>query len=590
MTRGIGRSRQQLLEDESIVAVQRLLLPWTLTLVDGRHDIGRDGIVQVFDINAEGSGTASPLFFAIQVRAHDARMETEHRERPETRHLKLWRDGDAPTLLAVWSAADGEVRVRGAKSMARELDQVRPGWEGQDTASVRFGPEHSVRTGEELRARMRRLLADESDVLGGQTRFHRTRRRVLLLDLIMGTVNTSQRIGTEKTDPGDPDPIDFVLGPGWRTGEIHPADVYAPRVLATALLLFEEVWLPVTLAGVLLRALPVAELLRLLAAGRIVPFASTHALAFGYRPKETRGSIILLASVTSPWNDAIRREVEKFALNPGDRERLAEALVRHSRVLGQDLADRVLKETKNDLQNERTRQLLGLSPTWSELGEPVWDSLLVNRLAHMNLGQAVASECSVDVVEYEAGLSRVATDKWFSSFGFHRLFPSSDAFDRVLRGTGTPDLGAIEAAIGLGRVVEIAESDEGGVFREWFWSNAATLVGSGARVDEILRRFEALTRESSQPIRTAVELKLRFFEKAGSDYIVGALGRHGPAGFAARAGRGDAALDLQRAFQARERTAAIAARFGHVEAYAPCPCLSGARFRFCCGPARNRDR
>jgi hypothetical protein len=115
------------------------------------------------------------------------------------------------------------------------------------------------------------------------------------------------------------------------------------------------------------------------------------------------------------------------------------------------------------------RRLVGLSPHISEEGEPFWDARLVNRLVHLNLGVAVAERCAIDVVEYEAGLSRIASEKWYSQFGFNRTFPSSDAFDRVLRSAGVPALGVLEATIGLEPLIAIAESNEGQAFRDWFW-------------------------------------------------------------------------------------------------------------------------
>ena len=54
-------------------------------------------------------------------------------------------------------------------------------------------------------------LSDESDAMGGRTRFHSRRRRGLILDLIIGTVNTSQTLSAIGSS-GDEAIIE--LGPG----------------------------------------------------------------------------------------------------------------------------------------------------------------------------------------------------------------------------------------------------------------------------------------------------------------------------------------------------------------------------------------
>jgi hypothetical protein len=233
------------------------------------------------------------------------------------------------------------------------------------------------------------------------------------------------------------------------------------------------------------------------------------------------------------------------------------------------------------------RRLVGLSPHISEEGEPFWDARLVNRLVHLNLGVAVAERCAIDVVEYEAGLSRIASEKWYSQFGFNRTFPSSDAFDRVLRSAGVPDLGVLEATIGLEPLIAIAESNEGQAFRDWFWEEAATLVGSGARVDRIVTEFGKALGRPDVPLQLPISLKLRFIEKVRGDYIVGATGAGRALGYSARSERGAAALARQLAFQSKARLQAVAAACGSVDTYGPCPCGSGGGFRFCCGPKRG---
>lgn len=210
----------------------------------------------------------------------------------------------------------------------------------------------------------------------------------------------------------------------------------------------------------------------------------------------------------------------------------------------------------------------------------------MNRLLHLDFALAVGEHVRADIIEFEGGLSRIATEKWFTTLRFNRLYPTSDAFDRALRTTGVPDLGEIAAAVGLQQVWELSNQSEAQDFRDWFWTTVAPLAVSGGRATgEILRVATRMLESLDAPtFRIARELKMRVFQATGSDYIVGSRGTHGRGGFAARAERGDKSLLSQIANQGKLRRAAIRELVGaEPAAYSACPCGSTERYRFCCG-------
>jgi hypothetical protein len=201
-------------------------------------------------------------------------LQADHVERIETRHLELWTGEGSPALVVlVWSAETGEFRARTARNIRAELDRVKPDWPRQQTVSVYFRAADVLARPDVLR--LKEAVLEETDTLGGRTRFHARRRRGLLLDLVVGTVATSHKI---EAVGAAGDAAVFESGPGWQSGEIDPADVFAPRVLRTALLLYEEVWVPLDLIGVALRVVPPELILSLVERSRLVPSRHTRLL------------------------------------------------------------------------------------------------------------------------------------------------------------------------------------------------------------------------------------------------------------------------------------------------------------------------
>jgi len=581
----LQRGREQQLEQQSLLAVQGALVPWTVTWVDQRDDVGRDGFAQLFVTREDGVTIASGITCALQVKATAAPFDGDFVERLEVRHVLLWTMEESSSVIVfVWSQASGEIRARSARSIREELDNTKPGWSEQQSVSVRFRPEDAADSPSSLRARLTRRLGDELDSKGGRTRFHSRRRRGLILDLIIGTVNTSQTLSAVGSS-GDEAIIE--IGPGWQAGEIDPGDVFAPRVLSTGLFLYEEVWVPFQTLAVLLRILTPNQLGTLLRDERIVPFATPTAVGFTYKKGDVRGDVTSFGRVSPPYSESLKRDIDQFLVGQKDVGDLRQVIDRRLVTLPASVVEKVVDDTKDDLTRPAMRSLIGLSAQSPGSREPFWDAKLVNRLVHLNLAMAVANEKAIDVVEYEAGLSRLASEKWYSRLQFNHAFPTSDAFDGVLRGAGVPDVGRLENAVGMGGVLELANSQTGQAFRDWFWEEAASLVGSGAPTSEIASRFRGISGMPLDALKLATELKLRFVQQVGSDYILGSLGRGAALGYSCRSEKGRLTLTRQADYQRARRLQQIEKAFGSIDMYAKCPCDSGNNFRHCCGPKRS---
>ena len=75
-------SRENRQEQRSLVAIDRFLEPWRITWSDQRDDFGRDGFVQVIDVEGERA-TLSPLTCTIQAKSHAAAFSDTVAERFE---------------------------------------------------------------------------------------------------------------------------------------------------------------------------------------------------------------------------------------------------------------------------------------------------------------------------------------------------------------------------------------------------------------------------------------------------------------------------------------------------------------------------
>lgn len=573
-------SRENQLEQQSLRGIAECLDPWRCTWLDQRDDFSRDGCVQLVD-----QGRASPLTCWVQAKGHGSGFSDLHGERFESRHLALWADDFAqPLLLAVWSRATRELRIRTAREAVAELTSTNPDWRAQETVTVRFGPEHAFNQSDAARTRVARRLLDESDRAGGVEAFHRSTRRVVLTYVYSGRMETSTILTTDNGPT-------VVLGPGWSHDDLDPKDVYATRLLTCAAFMFEEVWIPLGYVAVTMATLGSEWFFRLLKAGRLVPFFGQGHFGFGYMPKQLLGEPLWFSAAErdgglSQTIDAQIEQAKRHLGKLGDILDPVGELARRVRLVEMP-RERVLDETRNDLKDPAIRQLLGLRPEAKEAErtEPIWDAPLVNRVLELNEVRAVAAHCRADVIHFEGGMSRIASHKDFSRLRFDRLFPSVEAFDGILRQAGAPDIGVAAVKLGVGRCLEAADSEKGQDFRDWFWSGAASLVGSGGDIkSELKAELQKAFAEDLRSLRLPLELKLRFAEAIGATYRLGSGMSGQRIGYSTRSERGRAVLRRQAANHARRRKRRVSELAGRtLDPYDWCLCGRATRYRFCCG-------
>lgn len=566
------KSRQ---ERRSLHAIEEALDPWRCSWVDGRDDYGRDGFIQLVDELPDGSGSASPLVAAIQVKSEGRAFDSRHIESLETRHLAMWAHEIAPcTLVAVWSLATNEIRWRTAKEIVREVTVLRPGWKTQGEVGVEFRTEHSFSSSVEARKDLCRRIEDESDHLGGLATVHRARRRILLTDLGLDSIASLTWFEATRADGNK---ITIVSGPGWLEGDVDPDEVRADRVLAAAALLYEEIWLPIWFLPVIVKMLEPGTFVRALQRRKIVIFSLRETVGF-CRPNNERWGY-LQRVVPQIWS--VEQEVRRVAGLAGCDDIGAEIL-RATVVADEGLSARIWEETRRDLNDSKMRSLVGLGPVIRET-EPIWDARLMTRLVRLNVAMAAAESNRIDVVEYEGGLSRLASEKWYTRLRMNRIYPTIEIFDSVLRTTGVPDLGTLASSVGLATCLEVAESQAAQEFREWFWDGAASIMCNGGDLrKEFRHRASTAIGGQHQLGRLATTLKLRFFQRIGSDYILGGPGQD--PGFSSRSEDGLGALRRQRRNHAYQRRHEVQVELGKLPGpYEKCPCGSDMKFKFCCG-------
>lgn len=586
----VTRENQQ--EADSIAALQAALRPWRLTPVDGRDDVGRDGVIQVHDQLNDGRARAqaTPSAFFVQVRSHAAPFDVVHSETIDTRHLHMWSARTAPcTVLFVWSRSSSAFRCRTARELRREADHLRTGWMNQGTVTFDFRREHTFNDLEALRRR----IDDESDREGGVSAFHAARRRIVMTEVIADGMPTGFTVHFGAGKEGAASGV-LYLGPWWQGEDLDPAEVDGLGVLASAVLLYEEVWVPLTLVNAVLRLLgPVlfqslleSERLRIWTIERIgfVHATDLRADRWGTLVSLQAGGISEPPTVLPPdqdlaeWTQRIADEQHLPALGP--------VILRAVRPIAGGMArvNSLLRESNDDLKNPVYRRLLGITEHSEKI--PVWDAILANRLLHLNSAMLAAEELRADVVEYEGGLSRLASEKYFSQLRLDRLYPTAKALDAVLRAGGLADVGALVRTIGRERFFAEVDSTAAREFRDWFWESAGSLVGSGA--DMRSQFASAVTRVlpvDARAVGVLNRLKLRFFQDADGDTVVGAPLAQAPiTGFAARVSKADELLKRQALNHFARRQKQIAKFLGRApDTYESCPCGSTAKFRFCCG-------
>jgi hypothetical protein len=241
----------------------------------------------------------------------------------------------------------------------------------------------------------------------------------------------------------------------------------------------------------------------LLDRGRIKLWSLPGSLGFVYESDAVIGEV---ASFAPSSDDPLKTRLGVMVGKGPDTKDLEERLF--ARISVPKFSEKNLVEhTRSDLTRPNFRQLLGMTPHQqaNTAFHPVWDAPVINRLIAVNTARSVGAVFHVDAVQYEGGLSRVASEKDYGSMGLNRCFQTSKAFDAALRATGTPDLGQLLQRLSISELVALADTQAAQEFRDWFWQSAATLAGTGANITtEFLNRKRALPNNRLQAMANSV--------------------------------------------------------------------------------------
>lgn len=566
-------SSQNRQEQSGLNNLRLYLTPWRCTLVDQRDDFGRDGFVQVVD-NDEVNHFISPLSFSIQCKSSSKALTIVESDSVETRHLSLWtQPQSSPLFLIMWSAVTNEFRFRSARSVREELSRTNPSWETQSEVTVHYRKHDGYQSSADAHASLKRQLTDEVDIRGGIETYHATTRRIVLTQVFMpGTMTTSQRVELSSGQS-------ILVGEGWIQGDITHYEVAGQHILASSFLLFEQVWAPIASIPVFLRLLGDNLTFDLLERERLRLYATRDSFGFLADKGAFTGQI---SDFTVGDPDRIEAMVQGIVGTRVDSKTLRK-LRTYVTTPEEVKASTIVAYTKEDLKRTNLRELLGLRPMITEQ-EPIWDAPLINRLASVNFARALGTYLRADVVQYEGGLSRLASEKDYDLFGLSRLFDSVQAFDAVLRVAGIPDLGQLVNQLPLRDIVLLSDTTNAEDFRDWFWASAASLVGDGSNITtEFLRQVSSLVQQSLQAKAFPIRLKLRYSESIAKGILQGQLPSGTEPAFATTAVDGNEIIGRQRSNFSKHRKVQIGTIAGVSNPYSLCPCGSGQKLRFCCG-------
>lgn len=153
-------------ERESLIQLERMLLPWRCTWIDQRDDFGRDGFVQIVEPDQDGSLTLAGFSCFLQVKSIADAFSTRHKQRLKVGHLLNWTLPESITVIvAIWSFGSQKLRLRSALEIVSELDGSQRGWRDNDYAVAAFCIHHEAES-PKVKDAIRSMVAAESCAFG----------------------------------------------------------------------------------------------------------------------------------------------------------------------------------------------------------------------------------------------------------------------------------------------------------------------------------------------------------------------------------------------------------------------------------------
>jgi hypothetical protein len=574
-------SRENRVEGASLRAIEEALEPWRITWIDGRSDVGRDGFVQTAEESPGGKARALAITCVLQAKATDKTLRQSHPVVLETRHVALWADElSEPTLIMLWSRTTRELRVRTAREVLSEIEISSPDWHSKNEVTVRISTAHVWKLDRRTHASMLRILIDELDKAGGQRRFHRSVRRILLTHIVldkMATLHTVQFESADGTSGGT-----IYVGDGWDGPELDKADTDGHRILLAALMLYEQVWLPLPVIGAAHHLLGPRAFAALADSGRLVFMAPARRVGLCHGRGQILGGLLTLAGAITPLEDALQwtAQIERNSGHPG----LAGMLNRALKVQSPSILTRGIAGAEHDLRQERICQEMGLRRPRERLQLPYWDREIFNRILTVNLARAVAQEHAIDVIDFESGMSWLSTLK-LSVSEFTRKHETLFSLNAALGACKLPDIGALVGQLGAPRIVELAMSSAGQEFRDWYWEEFAPHAHAGTAIShQFVAGASAILRIDRRALAFEAFVRTSYLSGLGGPITINETPVPGALGFSRRTDNGQAALGRQASYQREKRRKRIVAHFGKEPGlYDACPCGLGEKYKFCCG-------
>lgn len=544
-------------------AVERDLAPCITTRPAQGDDYGLDGFVQHVQSGIPPVWTG--LTFGLQTKGHEAAFVEEHAEPLRVRDLVCWRSQNLPVLIAVHSLSSKATRCRFADEIVLELQQRKPLWEQQDTVAVHFTCEHERLKGGD-RGWLHTFLANDADADGGLSRFHKIQRSVLLTEIYHDKVFAGQRFTLALAPNGPPVVGDCWTGMSWAQGELDEHAVHSRRVLAAALLLFEQVYFPAQFIAAAVAAMGIRQFMNLIRSQRLIPLVNSRneELTFITGSDGLGDLYFLSASGSDLLGRNLRAVATHFRLS-GGFERTVRAAIREV-SFGKKLELEI-----NEVSKTRgIRDLVGLGESRPQSKEAPWSADRLLRIGNIAKFYHIAEQVRADVVEFEPGLAHVALARWGSRVRFHRVHPAIEELNASFAAASLPDVGLLCGRIGFAKCIAISESKEGVQFREWFWKTASEIAElEGGFAGEVSKRLRSMVGKDC-PLPEA--LLIHAVQDGHLSEIL-----------ASRPG-GAAAVQRQNAFSALRLDEQIRLRHKTIpDPNADCPCLSGCSFRKCCG-------
>jgi hypothetical protein len=417
-------------------------------------------------------------------------------------------------------------------------------------------------------------LSHYPDFQGGVEKYHSATRKVVLTSFF--APDKAETVYYPAFEAGSKEMYFLTLGEGWFKGDLNPYEASYQNIFISALFLYEEVWLPYDAIKILFTDLGEAISFELLESSRVKLYSIPHLGGFTFVGKQKKGKLFSLSPTEGLIERQIRSNFSKYNKSTIDR------LMRFIEIKNDLNIEKIVKISNKHIKIPSLRKLLGLNNFFeSSDDESLWNALILNRVYSVTLMQTLAGVIRADAVQFEGGLSRIASEIHYSTYEIDRNLNSISLFDAALRKLGTPDLGQLLQIFSFVELVKISNTDEAQGFRDWFWSNANEAIENGESLDrEFLEMVKNISKNANFHV---IKFKNFLYRQKIDKFIIDPATSEYNFDFTTNTLNPDEVIKIQRRSWSKLRMQLIQATGFSMNPYAKCPCKSGEKFKFCCG-------